>query len=78
MLASDILPPACPACRSRAALLLRLLRLGPRTWRELEAAGLGRAAVLLAVGAVVAGGEFRIRVGPLLLELEDGEGPADV
>ena len=53
-----------------ATRLLRLLEYGPRTWKQLADAGLDRRAVLLAIGDIVDIGDVRIRVGPLLLELE--------
>jgi len=59
----------------RADQLVHLLGRGPRTWTELADAGLSRAAALRAVGDVVARGDVRIRVGPILLEIEpSGEG----
>ena len=77
---------SCPrpsnACRARppstpAAVLLALLRRGPQTLTELAHAGLGRLAVLVAVGELVDTGRYRIRLGPLLVEIEaDEEVPA--
>jgi hypothetical protein len=53
-------------------LLLNLLVRGPKTWTELEQAGLDRDAALLAVGALVAAGDYRIRLGPIIVEIEEG------
>jgi hypothetical protein len=54
-----------------AAKLFDLIQDGPKTWRELERAGLPEAAVLKAARDLVRQGEHRVRLGPLLLELED-------
>ena len=50
--------------------LLRLLRFGPKAWKQLAEVGLDRRTVLLAVGHIVDCGDDRVRVGPLLLGLE--------
>jgi hypothetical protein len=54
---------------ARAGILAGLLERGPRTWGELAAAGLDRGEVLLAIGELVATGGYRLRVGPLLVEI---------
>lgn len=64
----------------RAACLLALLARRPRTWSEPRAAGLSAAAVLAAVDELLGTGAVRVRLGPVLVELEcgpeDEEGPS--
>ena len=53
-------------------ILLSLLQRGPRTWTDLLDAGLDRGAVLAGVGELALSGHYRVRVGPLLVEVEAG------
>jgi hypothetical protein len=57
---------------SDADLLRQQFAFGPATWLDLRAAGLSRERVLSAAGDLIAGGNFRVRVGPLLVEVEEG------
>jgi hypothetical protein len=57
--------------KGNAQVLLATLRLGPKSWAELYAGGLDRRAVLSAISDLVDLGQHRIRVGPLLVELEE-------
>jgi hypothetical protein len=57
---------------SDADLLRQLLAFGPQNWHDLHAAGLSRERVLFAVGDQIAGGDFRVRVGPVLVEVKEG------
>ncbi|MBL8800278.1 MAG: hypothetical protein JNM56_40730 [Planctomycetia bacterium] len=50
--------------------LLSLIQHRCRTWSELADAGLSRAAVLTAIGDLVADGAHRVLVGPLVVGLE--------
>jgi hypothetical protein len=61
-----------PRRQTDADLLRQLLAYGPQTWHDLHAASLSRERVLFAVGDLIAGGDFRVRVGPLLVEVEEG------
>ena len=61
-----------------ALLLISLLRRAPRTWPELRAAGLERAAVLAAIGELLDTGACHVRLGPLLVELESAPDPEEV
>jgi hypothetical protein len=73
----SIKPFDCPPLRSDADLLRQQLAFGPATWLDLRAAGLSRERVLLAVGDLVGDGHHRVRLGPLLLELETDDEEGD-
>jgi hypothetical protein len=57
---------------SDADLLRQLLAFGPTAWHDLHATGRSCERVLFAVGDLVAGGDFRVRVDPVVVEIEEG------
>ena len=65
-----------PEAGAKARLLLRLLSRGPKTWAELERAGLTRADVFAEVDRLTLAEEAVFRVGPLLVERLDLEADA--
>jgi hypothetical protein len=57
-----------------AGRLLQVLETGPKTWRQLERHGFFPEDAAAAAVSLVMGGEYRIRLGPLLVELETAPG----
>ena len=65
-----------PEAGAKARLLITLLSRGPKTWAELERAGLTRSDVFAEVDRLTLAEEAVFRVGPLLVERLDREADA--
>jgi len=56
-----------------AGVLLALLERSPRTWDELQAAGLSRREVGQAIADLAQCSRHRLIVGPLMVQIEEGD-----